>query len=303
MREIRVLPANEDPPVIRTDFDNQPAWDTICELIRKPVHEDGQQFFAYVEFVDDPAFRDLTVEELIACVPEAYPHTFIFVVDKATTESPEFPILVVDLHDEPDPAFRAIPSAIQVIQNNLSISNMHFSEFADDVDEDGVFRGGRDDAVIWRSYADHSFKNALGQFASEHPELRMAGGFQGHGALEAYLKSALLTWDSSVAESGQIRRPNTTVRLSETKYKTMHKLVHLAGQLARIKDDLDLGADLGLPKLALLMRSRLTLMEGLELFDQFCSKPTYDMGLFEFEGIGREYSMVLEALYSRLTSD
>jgi uncharacterized protein DUF6924 len=37
--------------------------------------------------------------------------------------------------------FRAIPSQIQGIENNLSIANMDFEGFAEAVNEDGVFRG------------------------------------------------------------------------------------------------------------------------------------------------------------------
>jgi len=37
-------------------------------------------------------------------------------------------------------SFRAIPSAIQSIENNLSIANMGFSEFARATDLDGIFR-------------------------------------------------------------------------------------------------------------------------------------------------------------------
>jgi hypothetical protein len=37
--------------------------------------------------------------------------------------------------------FRALPSQIQSIQNNLSIGNMDFEEFANNIDPDGVFRG------------------------------------------------------------------------------------------------------------------------------------------------------------------
>jgi hypothetical protein len=47
----------------------------------------------------------------------------------------------VDLYTEPECEFRAIPSQIQGIENNLSIANMDFAEFTDSVDEDGVFRG------------------------------------------------------------------------------------------------------------------------------------------------------------------
>jgi hypothetical protein len=66
---------------------------------------------------------------------------FLMVVDDLTIRSPEHPILVVDLGREPGREFRAAPAAVQSIENNLSIANMDFAEFADAVDEDGVFRG------------------------------------------------------------------------------------------------------------------------------------------------------------------
>jgi hypothetical protein len=47
----------------------------------------------------------------------------------------------MDLCNRRGRTFRAIPSQIQGIENNLSIANMDFYEFADWVDEDGVFRG------------------------------------------------------------------------------------------------------------------------------------------------------------------
>ena len=46
----------------------------------------------------------------------------------------------MDLFEELGRTFRAIPSAIQSIENNLSITNMDFREFADNLDADGVFR-------------------------------------------------------------------------------------------------------------------------------------------------------------------
>jgi hypothetical protein len=63
------------------------------------------------------------------------------IVDDATVRWPEHPILVVDLWHEPGRGFRAVPAAVQSIENNLSIANMDFGEFADAVDEDGIFRG------------------------------------------------------------------------------------------------------------------------------------------------------------------
>jgi hypothetical protein len=76
-------------------------------------------------------------------VPAGYRLSFVFVVDRETVGNPEFPILVVDLHHQRGRGFRAIPSTIQSIENNLSIANMDFFEFANSVDADGVFRGFR----------------------------------------------------------------------------------------------------------------------------------------------------------------
>jgi hypothetical protein len=41
----------------------------------------------------------------------------------------------------PGRTFRVIPSEAWGVENNLSISNMGFAEFADAVDDRGVFRG------------------------------------------------------------------------------------------------------------------------------------------------------------------
>jgi hypothetical protein len=49
--------------------------------------------------------------------------------------------LVVDLYSDRGRKFRAVPSQVNGIQSNLSIANMDWEEFADNVDEDGIFRG------------------------------------------------------------------------------------------------------------------------------------------------------------------
>jgi len=139
---MEMLPKTVDAPVIRTHFDDEDAWKTVCELIRQPVDDGfGGEFYASVSFVDNATFRNLTERELLERVPVDFGHSFLMIVDKTAARSPEFPILVMDLHRERGRTFRAGPSEIQSIQNNLSISNMDFDEFADSADADGVFRG------------------------------------------------------------------------------------------------------------------------------------------------------------------
>jgi hypothetical protein len=139
---MKQLPVTDASPVLRTDFSNPPAWDAICPAIRQPSDEG---FEANVEFIDDRAFDGISVQQLLAAVPPEYPHTFIVVVDRTAVADPEHPVLVINLFDglgsDVGAAFRSLPSAIQAIENNLSIANMDFEEFAGAVDGGGVFRG------------------------------------------------------------------------------------------------------------------------------------------------------------------
>jgi hypothetical protein len=134
-------PKTTNPLVIRTDFENQQAWETICKLIRAPVQYGSETFYAYVDFLEDTGFRNLSQEDLLAWMPGDYVQSFIFVVDSTTITHPDFPILVIDLYSDRGRSFRAVPSEIQSIENNLSIANMDFPEFAEAVDKDGIFRG------------------------------------------------------------------------------------------------------------------------------------------------------------------
>jgi hypothetical protein len=140
--QVKTLPNSECALVVRTDFGHQESWDEICRLVRMPVP--GSRYGDYcanVEFVDDAEFRNLSTEELLARVPGDFGSSFIFVVDEAAIGGSDFPVLVIDF-DEGNRTFRTIPSEIASIECNLSIANLSFSDFADCVDKDGVFRGG-----------------------------------------------------------------------------------------------------------------------------------------------------------------
>ena len=134
---MKPLPKTEDSLVLRTDFSDDAAWDALCAAIQEP-NEEG--FKAYVYCVSDPAYGGLTVEELVA-LARGGDKTFAFVADRTTFTDLERPILVVDLYEESGRTFRVIPREMWGVQNNLSLANMDFEEFADSVDSDGVFRG------------------------------------------------------------------------------------------------------------------------------------------------------------------
>ena len=124
--------------VVRTDFSDEAAWDWLREEIVKPVGPD--RFQAYVDFVDDRAYAGATPERLVAqFARNARP--FLIVADSVAMAHPEHLLLVLDLLEVPGRTFRAPPSRIQGIENNLSIANMDFEDFATYTDDAGIFRG------------------------------------------------------------------------------------------------------------------------------------------------------------------
>jgi len=115
-----------------SDSSKETAGGQACEQIRR------KQVKVLVNA--RAAFCGLGTRDLLAGLPRDYGHPILFVVDTTATTLPEYPILIIDLAEEFGRSFRAIPSAIQSIENNLSIANMGFSEFTGATDEDGIFR-------------------------------------------------------------------------------------------------------------------------------------------------------------------
>ncbi|MHB1078187.1 MAG: DUF6924 domain-containing protein [Prosthecobacter sp.] len=132
------MPDTKDPIVLRTDFTDDQAWSRLCTLITSPTGRDG--FVACVVFVDDASFANVTAEVLCLGTSGNQGHSFIVVADARTFSEPEQTLLVMDLCDEPGRTFRALPTRIQAIENNLSIANMAFAEFAEAAEGD-IFRG------------------------------------------------------------------------------------------------------------------------------------------------------------------
>jgi hypothetical protein len=134
---VNPIPPTKESLLLRTDFSDDAAWVALCAAISQPVGE----FQAYVSVVSDPQYSDLVPEELPGLVPRNQRRSFAFVADCVTLSHPEHPVLVVDLRQQPGRTIRVIPSEAWGIENNLSLGNMDFDEFADAADQDGIFRG------------------------------------------------------------------------------------------------------------------------------------------------------------------
>jgi hypothetical protein len=124
--------------LVRTDYSDHQAWERLRDDILAET-EDG--FRACVEVIDEPAFDGLSPETIRSAARNGYQYGFIIIADRVSVTSQDRSVLVIDLFDQPGRTFRAVPAAIQAIENNLSIANLSFFEFADHVDADGIFRG------------------------------------------------------------------------------------------------------------------------------------------------------------------
>ena len=131
-------PSADAPWVILTDHSKPQAWNEIKNQI---TQSSILGFKADVKLIDLKKFDGKNRDEILALIQNQYPTDFVFIVDVETFASTEHPILVVDFMDDVPNEFRATPEQIQGIENNLSIANMDFFDFANAVDADGIFRG------------------------------------------------------------------------------------------------------------------------------------------------------------------
>jgi hypothetical protein len=134
---MKPVPETDNTLLLRTDFSDDAAWERLCAAIQAPVGE----FRASVTPASERSFDGASVDEVLERLADETNHSFLFLADRVALTNPEQPVLVVDLIDRPARTFRVIPSEAWSVENNLSIANMDFEEFADAVDEDGVFRG------------------------------------------------------------------------------------------------------------------------------------------------------------------
>lgn len=154
------MATDQNPWVIRTDHSSDQVWEYIKKQVSSPQKDPltGMEFTANVRFVEDRTMANLPYHDIVHALPSNYPGFVVFVVDAQSIHCKDHSLLVLgfspltnserDFERTPNQtplgdimAFRAIPSCIQAIENNLSIANMDFDDFSAAVDRDGVFRG------------------------------------------------------------------------------------------------------------------------------------------------------------------
>jgi hypothetical protein len=124
-------------PLVRTDFSSDEKW---RHAVAMATAETSEGFRAELEIVEDPSLDARPIAAL-SSDQRWNGARVLFVVDRHTLEDCECSIACVDLAAQPGRNFRAVPSALWGVENNLRLSNMEFDEFARAVAEDGIFRG------------------------------------------------------------------------------------------------------------------------------------------------------------------
>lgn len=136
--------------LVRTDFSDDAAWAQVRDEATREYGPEG--FSAAVEPVSDPRWSGVAWEAVRAAVPVTDEGPVVlFVADNVTFASAAHPVLAVDLMGRiesaeglaPDlvpPPFRCIPAALYEVENNLSIANLDWEDFAGSADGD-AYRG------------------------------------------------------------------------------------------------------------------------------------------------------------------
>lgn len=91
--------------------------------------------------MEAPELSALTSNDIVQLPRQGY-LSAIAVADEQTMQDGTISFLDLnEFGEDVGRTFRAIPQEVEPITANLSIANMDFSDFADNADADGIFRG------------------------------------------------------------------------------------------------------------------------------------------------------------------
>ena len=128
--------------LVRTDFRDEQTWTAVAEAITR---ETPEGFLANVRVVDDAGFDGYTTDQILSVAVDSHVETIVFIVDQTTIDDADHPVLVLAPKDrfrvQRGQTFRALPTTVQSIENNLNLSNMDWPDFADRLNERGYFAG------------------------------------------------------------------------------------------------------------------------------------------------------------------
>jgi hypothetical protein len=143
------LPDTDLGLVIRTDFSDEAAWEAVRARLmdghaaeHNAIAVDEQALLC----VGESAYAGLTPEQASDLVEEAsdVARSVVFLADTTTISTADQTLLAVtspdeDLRDSPW-TFRLKPESVVRVSGMLSSGRLSFSEYVEDVDDNGVYK-------------------------------------------------------------------------------------------------------------------------------------------------------------------
>ncbi|WP_193752707.1 ribonuclease E inhibitor RraB [Microbacterium testaceum] len=131
------LPRTSDSLLVRTAATPADEWINLVVAVRT---ENAHGFRAYVQIVDDARWYGATEDDVRSAIPDNDEGaSVLFIADDITLTTEGSPVLVVDLQ-KGRPSFRCVAADLWAVDNNLNIANVDWEDFADEADEQGVYR-------------------------------------------------------------------------------------------------------------------------------------------------------------------
>lgn len=128
--------------LVRTDYADDARFAQVLADARRQVGPDST-YAARLLVVDDPQLAGVQPDHLTQLVEV---DSFAFIADRQSMA--DGTLLVIDLYGDSEThldTFRVAPQGVFMVETNLALANVDFSDFATLVDDDGVYR----DATDW----------------------------------------------------------------------------------------------------------------------------------------------------------
>ena len=140
------LPRSDIYLLVRTYFEDEPGWGALREVIERGS-EEGH--FATVEFVDDAQFDGFSADALVAVHPhKADGWDVMYVADQQAITVDGHPLLVVRVGRTKDIPFRCRADVLHEVDPNLSLANLDWDDFRDQIGQSGVYGDGEPAAPV-----------------------------------------------------------------------------------------------------------------------------------------------------------
>ncbi len=154
------------------------------------------------------------------------------------------------------------------------------------------------DAAAWRISAQVDYTAAFRLFQTEDLMLVFPAASMGHLAIEKYLKAALICTGTTICDHKKYRALVDAGKLNPDDCAWGHKLPELGSMLARRRADFNL--DLVLFDSYPLHTGKMTLRDGLEMFEPFFDELRYPVEMSKFKTLGpmdvHAFNAIIEAL-------